>query len=181
MSPSTAGEPEAERGPIRDARAAWSASGRPYPWMDRTSSRPDCPVPSAERRVATSLPAASRYMSEISQPSPLRRIMQSPARAGFDDLAAHDDPGRGGHRQLLSSIAVLSRIFGARRFADLQRRTRPAITPPSTSWNAPVVQLALSDRRNTMWLARSSGRPTRPIGWNALNLRSGSARPCPDR
>ena len=64
---------------------------------------------------------------------------------------------------------VLFRIFGARRFADLQRQTRPAITPPSTSWIAPVVQLALSDKRNTMWLARSSGRPTRPIGWNALN------------
>jgi hypothetical protein len=40
--------------------------------MDRTSSRPDCPVPSAERRVATSLPAPSRYTSEISHPSPLR-------------------------------------------------------------------------------------------------------------
>src|SRR5262252_10763909 len=59
-----------------------------------------------------------------------------------------------------SSERVVSRI--------LQRQTRPAITPPSTSWIAPVVQLAFFDKRNTMWLARSSGRPTRPIGWKAL-------------
>jgi hypothetical protein len=43
---------------------------------------------------------------------------------------------------------MLSRIIEARRFADLQRQTQPAITPPSTSWIAPVVQPAVSDLGN---------------------------------
>jgi len=132
------------------------------------SSRPDSPF---GRRSGGSPLRCSPRRGRCRRSASSRHCGAScswPARAGFDDLAAHDDPGKGGHRQLLSGIAVLSRIFGARRFADLQRQTRPAITPPSTSWIAPVVQLALSDKRNTMWLARSSGRPTRPIGWNPL-------------
>jgi hypothetical protein len=41
---------------------------------------------------------------------------------------------------------------------------RPAVTPPSTSWIAPVVQSAWSESRKAMWRAMSSGLPTRPMG-----------------
>jgi hypothetical protein len=40
----------------------------------------------------------------------------------------------------------------------------PAITPPSTSRIAPVVQLDLSDNKNTTALATSSADPILPIG-----------------
>jgi hypothetical protein len=41
---------------------------------------------------------------------------------------------------------------------------RPAMTPPSTSTMAPVIQLDLSDSRNDTAFAMSSGLPTRPSG-----------------
>ena len=41
------------------------------------------------------------------------------------------------------------------------------MTPPSMSQTAPVTQPASSDSRKSIVLAISSGRPTRPIGWNA--------------
>jgi len=106
---------------------------------------------------------------DASQPRHRRHPNRAPSRClSGDALSVHP---RRANREYPWSLKrrftirpVISRIFGARRFADLQRQTRPAITPPSTSWIAPVVQLALSDKRNTMWLARSSGRPTRPTG-----------------
>lgn len=46
---------------------------------------------------------------------------------------------------------------------------RPAVTPPSTSQMAPVIQPAWSERRKVATAETSSVVPIRPIGWKSLN------------
>ena len=48
-------------------------------------------------------------------------------------------------------------------------QARTAIIPASTSQIAPVTQDVLSDSRNRMVLATSSGTPTRPRGWKSFS------------
>ena len=55
--------------------------------------------------------------------------------------------------------------------AGLDRRTQcdgiAAVDPPSTGMIAPVMKHASSESRKAMLVATSSGRPSRPIGWDA--------------
>src|SRR5580692_12157137 len=59
----------------------------------------------------------------------------------------------------------------------IRPRSHLAVLPPSTTYDAPVMNEALSDARNTMVWAISSGLPTRLSGTVAAKLAFLSALP----